>query len=61
LTGLSSAHVQRERSYHLGRHSTRPEQLHVNKIATEKNEVRVEGSSFSDDALEAISSEWEPV
>ena len=41
------------RSYHLGRHATSPEQLHVNKIATEKNEVGVEGSSFSDDALEA--------
>ena len=41
------------RSYHLGRHSTSPEQLHVNKVATEKNEVGVEGSSFSDDALEA--------
>jgi hypothetical protein len=39
-------------SYHLGRHSASPEQLHVNKIATEKNEVGVEGSSFSDDALE---------
>ena len=41
------------RSYHLGRHSTSPEQLHVNKVATEKNEVGVEGPSFSDDALEA--------
>src|SRR5262245_21576919 len=41
------------RSYHAGRHSTSPEQLHVNKVATEKNEVRIEGSSFSDDALEA--------
>src|SRR5262249_41496869 len=41
------------RSYHAGRHSTSPEQLHVNKVATEKNEVGVEGSSFSDDALEA--------
>jgi hypothetical protein len=41
------------RSYHLGRHSTSPEQLHVNKVATEKNEVGVEGSSFSGDALEA--------
>jgi hypothetical protein len=40
------------RSYHLGRHSTSPEQLHVNKVATEKNELGVEGSSFSDDALE---------
>jgi hypothetical protein len=41
------------RGYHLGRHSTSPEQLHVNKVATEKNEIGVEGSSFSDDALEA--------
>ena len=41
------------RGYHLGRHSTSPEQLHVDKVATEKNEVGVEGSSFSDDALEA--------
>src|SRR5262249_14331453 len=40
-------------SYHLGRHSTCPEQLHVNKVATEKNEIGVEGSSFSDNALEA--------
>ena len=41
------------RSYHLGRHSTSTEQLHVNKVATEKDKVGVEGSSFSDDALEA--------
>ena len=41
------------RSYQLGRHATSPEQLHVNKVATEKNEVGVEGSRFSDDALEA--------
>jgi len=41
------------RGYHLGRHSTSPEQLHVDKVATEKNEVGVEGSGFSDDALEA--------
>jgi hypothetical protein len=41
------------RSYHLGRYSTSAEQLHVNKVATEKNEVGVEGSRFSDDALEA--------
>src|SRR5262245_36187698 len=41
------------RSYHAGRHSTSPEQLHVNKVATEKNEVGVEGLNFSDDALEA--------
>src|SRR5215813_5334953 len=41
------------RSYHAGRHSTSPEQLHVNKVATKKNEVGVEGSSFSDDVLEA--------
>ena len=40
-------------SYHLGRHSTSPEQLHVNKVATEENKVGVEGSSFVDDALEA--------
>jgi hypothetical protein len=51
---LSATRIQlRENcSYHLGRHSPSPEQLHVNKIATEKNEVGVEGSSFSDDALE---------
>jgi len=41
------------RSYHLGRDSTSPDLLYVNKAATEKNEVGVEGSSFSDDALEA--------
>jgi hypothetical protein len=41
------------RSYHLGRHSTSTEQLHVNKVATEKDEVGVEGLGFSDDALEA--------
>jgi hypothetical protein len=31
----------------------RIEQLHVNKVATEKNKVGVEGLSFSDDPLEA--------
>jgi hypothetical protein len=52
---LSVTRIQprEHRSYHLGRHSTSPEQLHVNKVATEKNEVGVEGASFSDDALEA--------
>jgi len=52
---LSVTRIQprENRSYHLGRHATSPEQLHVNKIATEKNEVGVEGSSFSDDVLEA--------
>ena len=44
--------LREHRSYHLGRHSTSPEQLHVDKVAAEKNEVGVEGSSFSDDALE---------
>jgi len=52
---LSVTRIQprEHRSYHLGRHSTSPEQLHVNKVATEKNEVGGEGSSLSDDALEA--------
>jgi hypothetical protein len=52
---LSVTRIQprEHRSYHLGRHSTSSEQLHVNKVATEKNEVGVEGLSFSDDALEA--------
>jgi hypothetical protein len=45
--------LREHRSYHLGRHSTIPEQLHVNKVATEKNEVGVKGPSSSDDALEA--------
>jgi len=52
---LSVTRIQprENRSYQLGRHATSPEQLHVNKVATEKNEVGVEGSSFGDDALEA--------
>jgi hypothetical protein len=44
---------RKNRGYHLGRHSTGPEQLHVDKVAPEKNEVGVEGSGFSNDALEA--------
>jgi hypothetical protein len=52
---LSVTRIQprEHRSYHLRRHSTSPKQLHVNKVATEKNEVGVEGPSFGDDALEA--------
>jgi hypothetical protein len=50
---ITRTQPRENRSYHLGRHSTSPEQLHVNKVAAEKSEVGVEGSSFSDDALEA--------
>ena len=49
---VTRTQTRENRSYHLGRHATSPEQLHVDKVATEKDKVGVESSSFSDDALE---------
>ena len=45
--------LRKDRSCDPGWHSSSPEQLHIDKIATEENEVGVEGLSFSDDAREA--------
>ena len=50
---MTRIQLREDRSCDSGRHSSSAEQLHIDKVATEENEIGVEGSSFSDDAPEA--------
>jgi hypothetical protein len=50
---MGSIQSRKNRSHDPGRHSAASEELHVDKVATEQDEVWTKRPSFGDDALKA--------